>query len=56
MISVVMIRASHYDSCLVRKGYYRGDKKIRGDWIESALPYPLAPRRGRATVAVVAAV
>ena len=33
-----------------------GTKRLEGDWIESAPPYPLAPRRGRATVAVVAAV
>jgi hypothetical protein len=49
-----MIRAGHRDSCSVQVGYYRGGEKIRGDWIESAPPYPLARRRGRAAVAMVA--
>ena len=31
-------------------------KRSAGDWIEPASPYPLARRRGRATVVVIVAV
>jgi hypothetical protein len=34
----------------------RGVKRSEGEWIESASPYPLAPRHGRATVVVRVAV
>jgi hypothetical protein len=33
-----------------------GVKTLEGGWIESASPYPLARRRGRAAVAVVATI